>query len=52
MEKSHLNEWLPLWFPGLDLKYRENWMCSDEYKQYFTASSQQTVYISQSFPGG
>jgi hypothetical protein len=52
MEKSHLHVGLPLWFPGLDLVHYEHWKCSQEEKQCFTASSQQTVYISHSFPGG
>jgi hypothetical protein len=43
---------LPLWFPGLDLVYCEQSQCSKEYNQCFTASSQQSVYISQGFPDG
>jgi len=51
MEKSHLHVGLPLRFLGLDLVYFVHWMCCEEYMQCFTASSQQTVNISQSFPG-
>jgi len=52
MEKSHLQVGLPLWFTGLDVVYFENWLFSQDYKQRFTASSQQTVYIYHSFPVG
>jgi hypothetical protein len=50
--KSHLHVGLPLWFLAHNLVCVVNWKCSEECKQCFTASSQQTVYISQSFPGG
>ena len=52
MEKPHLQVSLPLWFLGPDLVYFDHWLSCQIYKQCFTASSQQTVYISQSFPGG